>query len=194
MGMTLQIKGSLNYAFSSDSRGDSIWDKASRLTLQCGSGTKDIFKTFFQRNFCRGKKALPNNNKSKTTENLGHIFKCTYYSNKEKREVKKGEREFLRALVGWWLYPSFNDRILIYVEIPVSRTRVIFPKLLLHWKCSLLSRLIAPIHSVTLATLKYSGHPHSLYLLRQIWEKNLLVPLFACSSVTCNFLPSFNRV
>lgn len=102
MGMTLQIKGSLNYAFSSDSWGDSIWDKASGLTLQCGSGTTDIFKTFFLwRNFCRGKNKTnkknqqqqkpPDNNKPKPTIIL-MIYLSVLIQIRKKDEKKKGKK------------------------------------------------------------------------------------------------------
>lgn len=183
MGMTLQIKGSLNYAFSSDSRGDSIWDKASGLALQCGSGTKDIFKIFFLwRNFCRGKNKT-NKKKSTTTKatwqqqtqthnNFDGIFKCSY-SNKKKRWEEKGEENFSRLLQDGD-YLCFKDRNLIYVEIHAIWTKITFSKHLLDWKRSyLFSRLINPM---SLATLKYSGQARGLYLLRQIWVKNSWFP------------------
>lgn len=92
MGMTLQIKGSLNYAFSSDSRGDSIWDKASRLTLQPGSGTKDIFKTFCQRNFCRGKKKPTQNQQIQNNKNTHLVMSLRAHVTQMRRKERSEKR------------------------------------------------------------------------------------------------------
>lgn len=150
--------------------GETVYEiKLTDLLCSVALEPKTFLKHFFlYRNFCRGRNKQ-NKTRKKTKPHITTNSKTTPHpppppkKNKPTKkqtpnlviplnvriiQMKKGEIKILRILAGWWLYPSFNDRNLIYVETPAIWTRITFPKRLLDWKCSyLFSRLPTPIPS-----------------------------------------------
>lgn len=60
--------------------GETVYEiKLADLLFSVALEPKTFFKTFFQRNFCRGKETPASNNKSEPTKKLGCIFKCILF-------------------------------------------------------------------------------------------------------------------
>lgn len=114
--------------------GETVYEiKLADLLCSLALEPKTFLKCFAKETSIEAKKnpfPKPTNPKQQKSP-LSHVFKGTCYSNEEKRKKWRKEKEHFPGILKDGDYPSFNNKIFIYVKIPVSRTRIMFPKHLL---------------------------------------------------------------